>query len=110
MLNLKIKNEIQSKIFSTVDDLTTLIFSPSEENNYFKLISTLEETTKTMIKNIIISVFEEFDLCYKNSVERSSNYYINKSYVPRTIVTIFGSITFKRHTLNTRQLAQKCFT
>ena len=40
--------------------------------------------------------FESIDKVFKNSSKRKDKYYINKSNVKRTIVTIFGTITFYR--------------
>ena len=41
-------------------------------------------------------LFEKLDKVFKNSSKRKENYNINKSNIKRTIVTIFGSITFYR--------------
>ena len=49
-----------------------------------------------MIKTVIIETFEEIDNQFKNSSERKLKYNINKSSVPRTLVTIVGEITFTR--------------
>ena len=47
-----------------------------------------------MIKNIIVETFEEIDLQFKNSSSRKKYYMINKSNIPRTLITIFGEISF----------------
>ena len=72
------------------------LFVENVENKYFSLISNIQSSAKDMIRKIIISTFEEFDNNYKNSSERISKYYINKSNVSRTLITIVGEITFSR--------------
>lgn len=54
---------------------------------------------KLLIKSIILSLksyLEKLDYDYTISSERKSKYHI-KDYCSRTILTIFGQITFKRH-------------
>lgn len=96
MLKKRIKKEINKNFLSSVDNLVESIFEPNSQNKYFDLISKIQETTKNMIKSIIISSIEEIDETFRNSIQRRSRYYINKSNVSRTIVTIFGELTFKR--------------
>ncbi len=43
----------------------------------------------------------------KNSLERKNRYYINKSNVPRSITTIFGTVYFKRTFLFKSKLSNK---
>ena len=56
----------------------------------------IQESTRECIKSIIISTFKELDDDFKDSYLRKSRYYINKSNVSRTIMTIIGEITFSR--------------
>ena len=46
--------------------------------------------------SFLSNYFESVDKVFKNSKKRKENYYINKSNVKRTIITIFGTITFYR--------------
>lgn len=71
-------------------------FSHGNNSNYFNFINLIDSSFRTYILSIISSTFEEFDLQLKSSLERKSRYYINKSNVPRSISTIFGTVYFKR--------------
>ena len=44
----------------------------------------------------ISNLFETLDKVFRNSSKRKEKYYISKSNVKRTIVTVFGTITFYR--------------
>ena len=46
--------------------------------------------------NFISKYYELIDMDFRNSKERRTNYVINKSNVPRTLITIFGTFTFYR--------------
>ena len=46
--------------------------------------------------NFISKYYELIDMDFRNSKERMKNYVINKSNVPRTLITIFGTFTFYR--------------
>ena len=96
VLKNKIKKLISEKISANINDLINNMFSLTSENKYLTLISSLESSVKEVIKNCIITTFEELDNSFKNSDERKSRYYINKSNVPRTLITILGDITFNR--------------
>ena len=41
-------------------------------------------------------IFKAIDDYFKNSKERKKNFYINKSNIDRTLITIFGELTFSR--------------
>lgn len=63
--------------------------------NYVTLLSNLDESLCQIAKDSLITIFETIDTSYCNSLERKSKYYI-KAHHPRTILTIFGEITFYR--------------
>ena len=63
--------------------------------NYVNLLSNLDNTLCDIAKQSLISCFESIDKSFKVSLERKRKYEI-KSYHPRTILTIFGEITFYR--------------
>ncbi len=97
VLKNKIKVLISPILYKSVDFIVDNLMSPNiDSNNYFTLFSTVQKFTRDYIKNIIITTFEEFDNNFKNSAYRKSRYYINKSNVSRTLVTIVGEISFKR--------------
>ena len=49
-----------------------------------------------MVKSLVISTFEELDNDFRESAYRKTRYFVNKSNVSRTLITIVGEITFKR--------------
>ena len=97
VLKNKIKNLISSILAEQVDFLVDNLFVQNQDyNKYFSLISNIQESTREIIRNIIVSTFEELDYNFKIAPYRVSKYYINKSNVSRTLVTIVGEIYFKR--------------
>ena len=63
--------------------------------NYIELLSNLDNSLCEIAKKSLITIFKAIDLSYKNSLDRKRKYHI-KAYMPRTILTIFGEITFVR--------------
>lgn len=63
--------------------------------NYIDLLSNLDESLCNTAKESLITIFETIDKSYSDSLERKNKYYI-KAHHPRTILTIFGEITFYR--------------
>lgn len=96
VLKNKIKILISPILYNTVDILVENLFLSSSENIYFSMLSTIQSSVRELIRKIIITTFEEIDDNFKNSAERKSRYYINKSNVSRTLITIVGEISFKR--------------
>ena len=97
VLKNKIKIIISSTLYKYVDVLVdNFSFTTGNNNNYFNFINLIDSSFRKYILNIIASTFEEFDLQLRNSLERKNRYYINKTNVPRSITTIFGTVNFKR--------------
>lgn len=63
--------------------------------NYINLVSNLDNSLCEIAKNSLVTIFETIDKSYCNSIERKHKYYI-KAHHSRTILTIFGEITFTR--------------
>lgn len=63
--------------------------------NYIDLISNLDNSLCEIAKNSLVTIFETIDKSYCNSIERKHKYHI-KTHASRTILTIFGEITFTR--------------
>jgi Uncharacterised protein family (UPF0236). len=63
--------------------------------NYISLLSGLDESLCDIAKKSLITIFETIDKSFSISTERRSKYHI-KSHHERTIMTIFGEITFER--------------
>ena len=77
--------------------------------NYVTLLSNLDESLCIVARESLVSIFETMDKSFRISAERKRKYEI-KSHHPRTIMTIFGEITFNR-TFYTSKLNGKnyCF-
>lgn len=91
-------NLITNLIINEISKATTNIKINSINNvfNYFNMIKSFDEIVNKSIILAIKSYLEQLDLDYTNSIERKSKYHF-KNYCSRTILTIFGEITFKRH-------------
>lgn len=63
--------------------------------NYISLLSNIDNSLCNIAKQSLITIFETIDKSYSNSIERKRKYHI-KAHLPRTILTIFGEITFTR--------------
>lgn len=63
--------------------------------NYIDLLSKLDNSLCEIAKNSLKIIFETIDRSYCNSIERKHKYYI-KAHHNRTILTVFGEITFTR--------------
>lgn len=68
-------------------------------NNVFNYINLIKEFDSLVNKTIVSAIreyLEQLDISYLNSIDRKRKYHV-KSYLPRTILTVFGEITFNRH-------------
>lgn len=91
-------NMINNLIINEISKATANIKINSINNvfNYFNMIKSFDEVVNKSIILAIKSYLEELDYNYTNSIDRKNKYHI-KDYCSRTILTIFGEITFKRH-------------
>ena len=65
-------------------------------NNYINVISNFDLNMNEFICNAIVDLINELDRQYCISIERKRKYHI-KDYKRRTILTIFGEITYYRY-------------
>lgn len=79
-----------------IDALLCSLTDINAVNKYSFLISEIQEKVRKLILEIIVTTFEEIDKGYAKTSERKAKYNINKSNVERTLITIFGTVTFKR--------------
>lgn len=96
VLKNKIKILITPILYNSVDFIVDNLFAKDAENKYFSLLANIQSSTRELIRKIIVTTFEELDEDFKNSTYRKANYYINKSNVSRTLITIVGEISFSR--------------
>ena len=96
VLKNKIIPVISLKLFNDVEFLLNNLFIDNCSNHYFNLIYKVQTSARDMVKSIVVSTFEELDNEFKESSYRKTRYFINKSNVSRTLITIVGEISFKR--------------
>lgn len=95
LLKERLKSKISSLTTELVDSIIdNLVFANNDK--YIDTLSSIQEGTLSLIKDVIIETFNEIDEQYKNSLDRKTNYNISKSNVSRTIITIFGEVSFTR--------------
>lgn len=63
--------------------------------NYIDILSNIDDAMCTIAKKSIITIFNSIDNGFKVSTERKCKYHI-KAYHKRSIMTMFGEITFNR--------------
>ena len=90
-----LKEMIFNKFSSKLKQILNKKESANKVFNYINLLSTLDESLCKIAKESLITIFETIDRSYCNSLERKRKYYI-KAHHQRTILTIFGEITFYR--------------
>ena len=83
---------IKEKLHSLIDDFHL----NKNKNRYPNLFILFQELINSFSCSFFQSFFEALDHQFKHSKERKDKYVINKSNIQRTIITIFGSITFQR--------------
>ena len=96
MLKNKIKTIISPILYDTVDLMVENIFVNKHENKYINLFLNVQTSLNELIRKTIVTTFKEIDDDFRNSPERTSRYFVNKSNVSRTLTTIVGTITFSR--------------
>jgi len=92
--NNLIKNLIQKHILEATSNITI-----NSYNDVFNYINVIQSFNSILTKAITLSIkayLEELDYNYTISNERKCKYHI-KDYRARTILTIFGEITYSRH-------------
>ncbi len=100
ILNISSENSLINSLIDKIKEklaicIEKFIFS-NIKNIYVNLTISLQELFNDLSYDLIKEFIEAVDLEFKNSEKRKERFYINKSNVKRTIVTIFGEITFHR--------------
>ena len=85
-----------------INNFETIIRQKEKENkrenkvfNYIRILDTLDETICKIARESLETIINTLDRSYKNSAERLHRYHI-KSNNKRTIMTIFGEITYNK--------------
>lgn len=91
-----------------LDELCKPLLIPSDGFTFPKLIEEFSYMGENYIRNKIIEFFEYIDYQFRYSPGRTNNYYV-RDYKPRTIITMFGEITYNR-TIYTNRITGKRYT
>lgn len=83
---------LKQKLHLLIDNFTL----DKGNNRYSNFFILFQEFMNQFSCSFFTNFFEALDKEFKDSTERKSKYVINKSNVERTIITIFGTITFQR--------------
>ena len=95
VLKSKIFNVISLNLFNNIEFLLNNLLINDASNHFFSFIYNAQQSARDIVKSVVISTFEELDNEFKESAYRKSRYYINKSDVSRTLITIVGEISFR---------------
>lgn len=99
-LKNKLKNKLNEVIIhntnALIDNLSDIFDVNNIKDKYTAYLTSISDFQRNLVVKILEDTFEEIDEEFKNSKIRLKKYVINKSYVSRTVTTIFGDITFKR--------------
>ena len=100
ILNISTENLIINQIiFNLKSKLSKLLdefIIDNSKNRYVNIFLKFQNLINEISVMFISKFFETLDKVFRNSSKRKEKYYISKSNVKRTIVTIFGTITFYR--------------
>lgn len=97
VLKNRIKILISPILYETIDFMIdNLLIENSCNNKYLSLISNVQSSIREIVRNIVVTTFQEIDNDFQESAYRKSRYYINKSNVNRTLITLVGEIHFSR--------------
>ena len=89
-------NQIISNLKSKLSELLDEFIIDNSKNRYVNIFLKLQNLINEISVTFISNLFETLDKVFRNSSKRKEKYYISKSNVKRTIITIFGTITFNR--------------
>ena len=100
ILNISTENflikQIISNLKNKLSELLNKFIMNTTKNRYVNIFLEFQNLMNEISITFLSNYFESIDKVFKNSSKRKDKYYINKSNVKRTIVTIFGTITFYR--------------
>ena len=97
VLKNRIKILINPILYQTIDFMIdNLLVDNNCNSKYFSLISNVQSSVRELVRNVVITTFKEIDNDFKESAYRKSRYFVNKSDIDRTLITIVGEIHFTR--------------
>ena len=90
-----ILNIFKTHFINNIDNVINNFDSLNNVNNYITLLSSYDNFMCNTLRESLIKILEELDCSYCISKERKAKYHI-KSKHQRTVLTIFGEITYTR--------------
>lgn len=91
-----ILNIFKSNFINNIDSIINNFNEFNNIANYISLVSSFDDFMCNLLRISLIKLLEELDKNFSNSTERKSKYHI-KSHHTRTILTIFGEISYSRY-------------
>lgn len=93
---MSIINQMYSKIIKkSIENAFKVETSNPSIDNYVDFINCLDDFLLSIVLQSIKNTFESIDQAFKNSARRKTYYYTKGTY-SRTIMTLFGEVSFER--------------
>ena len=89
-------NHLVDEFKKKIDQFLEHFIYGNDTHPYSSFFLEMQTMMNRLCLNFISKYYELIDMDFRNSKERMKNYVINKSNVPRTLITIFGTFTFYR--------------
>ena len=89
-------NVFSNKVRDSLNKFIEFYNDDYNSNKYLNMMLSLQELSNKFILDFLSNYIEAIDNDFKNSDIRKKQYYINKSNISRTIITIFGELNYKR--------------
>lgn len=91
LIEIILKDIFLNKVDSVINAFSEI----NNVNNYISLLSSFDDALSTSFREAFIKLLELIDSNYRNSFERKCKYHV-KDFCSRTILTVFGEITYSR--------------
>jgi len=86
---------IDSSLYQEISKLISTVYQNPNIDNYVKLVQETDKELKNKALTLIKKVFETADYIFRHSKERRQSYYVKQTR-NRTIITVFGDLTYCR--------------
>lgn len=100
---------VNQKLEKVIEDFLHTCYFCFDSNKYIKSVLDFQKNLFEIVKSVFSNIASIIDKQFSSSPKRLESYIINKSNVSRTIVTIFGSITFQRNYYESKDKKEKLF-
>ena len=84
-----------SSLYQEIGKLISTVYQNPGVTNYVELIKQTDKEFRKKALTLIKQVLEKADMLYRCSAERKQLYYVKQTR-SRTIITVFGDLTYKR--------------